>query len=269
MTLKDMVDSLQLSETAARFLLAMFRARMNVLLAGPQEAGHVTLLNALLAHVRAGDRVVTCELSRVLYVPTPAHQLMIVARPSAMETEETKNEELVLRGLRQVANGWMILPHLNTGAVVSLLKGISTPRSGVWVAIDTASSGHLFDADAAGRDISWRTKLRDLAATRRGFSQESYQQVVTAFTRKIDYVVELGLVYHNGRFLPRLLEISEVLRSNSSAITTQPIFQLCLDRSSQPQAIEAQALHTQNRPVQLAALEEAGCDLDLLKQSWN
>src|SRR4051794_34130485 len=65
-SLDELVALGTLTSQAARFLEAAAASGLNVLVSGGTQAGKTTLLNCLCAAVPARERVITCEMSRVV-----------------------------------------------------------------------------------------------------------------------------------------------------------------------------------------------------------
>ncbi len=89
-----------LTAEAARFLEAAVRAGRSILVAGATQAGKTTLLGALLAAVRPGERIVTVEETFELALDAPDWVAMQCRQPSLEGTGEVTLRRLVKEALR-------------------------------------------------------------------------------------------------------------------------------------------------------------------------
>lgn len=85
---------------AADFLAAAMRAGVNVLVSGATQAGKTTLLNALLAAGRPGERVVTVEETFELNLPCRDVVAMQCRQPSLEGTGDVTLRRLIKEALR-------------------------------------------------------------------------------------------------------------------------------------------------------------------------
>ena len=100
MTLDALVAHGSLPRQAADFLRAAMLSGVNVLVSGATQAGKTTLLNALLAAGRPGDRVITVEETFELQLPGRDGVAMQCRQPSLEGTGEITLRRLIKEALR-------------------------------------------------------------------------------------------------------------------------------------------------------------------------
>ena len=97
---RHLVERGALSQQAAQFLRQSVVAGCNILVSGPTHAGKTTLLNALIAAVRPGERVVTVEETFELDPPVDDIVGLQCRQPSLEGTGEISLRRLVKESLR-------------------------------------------------------------------------------------------------------------------------------------------------------------------------
>lgn len=98
--LDDLVALGSLTPAAARFLAASVAAGLNILVAGPTQAGKTTMLNALAGSIPPRERVITCEEVFELRIPHRDIVAMQCRQPSLEGTGEITLRRLVKEALR-------------------------------------------------------------------------------------------------------------------------------------------------------------------------
>ena len=98
--LTDLVEAGSLTQQAAEFLRMCVLARQNIIVAGATQAGKTTMLNALLASTRTGDRIVTVEETFELNFDAPDVVAMQCRQASVEGTGEITLRRLIKEALR-------------------------------------------------------------------------------------------------------------------------------------------------------------------------
>lgn len=98
---QDLVELGSLTEQAGAFLAAAVVSGLNIVVAGGTQAGKTTMLNALLGEVPGRERIITCEETFELQVPTHPDWVGMQTRQASLEgTGEVTLRNLVKEALR-------------------------------------------------------------------------------------------------------------------------------------------------------------------------
>ena len=98
---QDIVALGSISEQAGAFLAAAVVSGLNIVVAGGTQAGKTTMLNALLGEVPGRERIITCEETFELQVPTHPDWVGMQTRQASLEgTGEVTLRNLVKEALR-------------------------------------------------------------------------------------------------------------------------------------------------------------------------
>jgi pilus assembly protein CpaF len=213
-TLAELVELGFLSEQGADFLAACVRAGKNIVVAGRVSAGKTTLINALGRAVPGTERVVVCESSAELHLPTVlANCVGYEARPASADgLTAISLEDLVADALRMNPDR-IIVGECRGPETMAMLWAFATGHSGL-TSVHGESAEHAL------------TNLARFALTS-GARIESEQA--------LDWLREIDLVVHcdrprsfdsgERRFLPRRIdEIVEVAGIEGRRMTLNPLF---------------------------------------------
>lgn len=98
---QDLVTLGAVSEQAGAFLSAAAISGLNIVVAGGTQAGKTTLLNALLGEIPGRERIITCEETFELQIPTHPDWVGMQTRQASLEgTGEVSLRNLVREALR-------------------------------------------------------------------------------------------------------------------------------------------------------------------------
>lgn len=98
---QDLVELGSITEQAGSFLSAAVISGLNIVVAGGTQAGKTTMLNALLGEVPGRERIITCEETFELQVPTHPDWVGMQTRQASLEgTGEVTLRNLVKEALR-------------------------------------------------------------------------------------------------------------------------------------------------------------------------
>jgi pilus assembly protein CpaF len=213
-TLDELVELEFLSEQAADFLRACVRAGKNIVVAGRVSAGKTTLVNALGDAVPGTERVVVCESSAELHLPTVLPNCVgYEARPASADgLKAVTLEDLVADALRMNPDR-IIVGECRGPETMAMLWAFATGHAGM-TSVHGESAEHAL------------TNLARFALTS-GARIEGEQAL--DWLREIDLVVHCDRPrsYDTGerRFLPRRIDnIAEVAGVEGRRITLNPLF---------------------------------------------
>lgn len=212
--LSELVELEFLSEQAADFLAACVRAGKNIVVAGPVSAGKTTLINALGRAILGTDRVVVCESSAELQLPSVLPNCVgYEARPASADGLKAETlEDLVADALRMNPRR-IIVGECRGPETMAMLWGIATGHPGI-TSVHGESAEHAL------------TNLARFALT---------SQARIEADQALDWIREIDLVVHCDRprsfdtaerhFLPRRIDqIIEVAGIEGRRMTLNPLF---------------------------------------------
>lgn len=129
-SLPALVERGALSQQAAQFLRQAVIAGCNILVSGPTHAGKTTMLNALLASVRPGERVVTVEETFELDPPVDDIVALQCRQPSLEGTGEISLRRLVKESLRMRPDR-LVVGEVREAEALDLLVALNCGVSGM------------------------------------------------------------------------------------------------------------------------------------------
>lgn len=129
-SLAALVEGGALSHQAAAFLAQSVVAGCNILVSGPTHAGKTTLLNALIAAVRPGERVVTVEETFELDPPVDDLVGLQCRQPSLEGTGEITLRRLVKESLRMRPDR-LVVGEVREAEALDLLVALNCGVSGM------------------------------------------------------------------------------------------------------------------------------------------
>lgn len=214
-TLTELVDLDFLSKQAADFLTACVRAGKNIVVAGRVSAGKTTLINALGHAIPGTERVVICESSAELQLPSVLSNCVgYEARPASADgLAAVTLENLVADALRMNPDR-IIVGECRGPETMATLWAFATGHAGM-TSVHGESAEHAL------------TNLARFALTTSGARVEGDQAL--EWLRDIDVVVHCDRPrsYDSGErhFLPRRIDnIVEVVGVEGKRITLNPLF---------------------------------------------
>lgn len=214
-TLAELVELDFLSDQAAAFLTACVRAGKNIIVAGRVSSGKTTLLNALGRAIPGSERIVVCESSAELQLPTILPNCVgYEARPASPDgLPAVTLEDLVSDALRMNPDR-ILVGECRGPETMAMLWAFATGHAGM-------TSVHGETAEHA---------LRNLVR----FALTSGARIDTE--QALDWLREIDLVVHcdrprsfdggERRFLPRRIDqIAEVAGVEGTRLTLNPLFE--------------------------------------------
>ncbi len=129
LTLEKLVEFGAATPSCAKLIMAIGRARVNVLVSGGTGSGKTTMLNCLTRYIEAGERVITCEDACELQLQQP-HVVRLETRPANLEgVGEVTMRDLVKNCLRMRPER-IIVGEVRGPEAFDLLSAMNTGHDG-------------------------------------------------------------------------------------------------------------------------------------------
>jgi pilus assembly protein CpaF len=205
-TLADLAAFGTLTPTAATFLGACVRGKVNVLISGGTGSGKTTLLNALSAFVPGNERIVTIEDAAELQLQQ-RHVVALESRPPNIEGEgEVRIRELVRNALRMRPDR-IIVGEVRGGETLDMLQAMNTGHEGSLTTVHANTP----------RDAVHRLEMLVLMGGVELPVRAIREQIASAF----DLIVHLVRLVDGSR---RINRITEVAGLEGDVVTLQDLF---------------------------------------------
>jgi pilus assembly protein CpaF len=205
-TMNDLITFGTVSASAAQFLSACVKGKLNVLISGGTGTGKTTTLNALSAFVPNDERIVTIEDAAELQLQQD-HVITLESRPPNIEGQgEIRIRELVRNALRMRPDR-IIVGEVRGAETLDMLQAMNTGHEGSLTTIHANSP----------RDALSRLETLVLTAGVDLPLRAIREQIASAF----DLLVQISRLVDGSR---RITHVTEVLRMESDVVTLQDIF---------------------------------------------
>jgi pilus assembly protein CpaF len=205
-TLADLAAFGSLTPTAATFLGACVRGKVNVLVSGGTGSGKTTLLNALSAFVPGNERIVTIEDAAELQLQQ-RHVVALESRPPNVEGEgEVRIRELVRNALRMRPDR-IIVGEVRGAETLDMLQAMNTGHEGSLTTIHANTP----------RDAVHRLEMLVLMGGVELPVRAIREQIASAF----DLIVHLVRLVDGSR---RVSRVTEVAGLEGDVVTLQDLF---------------------------------------------
>jgi pilus assembly protein CpaF len=205
-TLADLAAFGSLTPTAATFLGACVRGKVNVLISGGTGSGKTTLLNALSAFVPGNERIVTIEDAAELQLQQ-RHVVALESRPPNVEGEgEVRIRELVRNALRMRPDR-IIVGEVRGAETLDMLQAMNTGHEGSLTTIHANTP----------RDAVHRLEMLVLMGGVELPVRAIREQIASAF----DLIVHLVRLVDGSR---RVSRVTEVAGLEGDVVTLQDLF---------------------------------------------
>src|SRR5579872_3515967 len=226
------------------FLLAVVRARLNILVCGGTGSGKTTMLNCLSAFVPEDERIVTIEDSAELSLQQP-HVVRLETRPSNLEGRgEVTQRDLVKNCLRMRPDR-IVVGEVRGAEVFDMLQAMSTGHDGSIATIHANSP-----RECLGR-LEMMMLLSGVSIPQRAMRQ----QIASA----INIIVHVSRLSDGSR---RMMKISEVTGMEGEAIMMQDLFEFVQTQTDASGKVLGHYRPTGIRSAYAQRIERAGYKLD-------
>jgi pilus assembly protein CpaF len=226
------------------FLMAVVRARLNMLVCGGTGSGKTTMLNCLSAFVPEDERIVTIEDSAELSLQQP-HVVRLETRPANMEGKgEVTQRDLVKNCLRMRPDR-IVVGEVRGAEVFDMLQAMSTGHDGSIATIHANSP----------RECLGRLEMMMLLS---GFPipQRAMRQQVAA---AVNIIVHVSRLSDGTR---KVMKISEISGMEGEMIMMQDLYEFARTDTAANGTILGQYRPTGIRSAYAHRLEIAGYKTD-------
>ena len=193
-------------EPVAEVLMAIVKARRNVLISGGTGSGKTTMLNAMSASIDHRERIVTIEDSAELQMQQE-HVVRLETRPPNIEGRgEVGQRDLVKNALRMRPDR-IIVGEVRAGEAFDMLQAMNTGHDGSMTTVHANSPRDALSRieqmiGMSGIDIPARSARAQIASA-------------------INVVIQLGRLSDGRR---KLLSLAELTGMEGDVVTMQEIF---------------------------------------------
>ncbi|MDB5107540.1 MAG: type secretion system protein, partial [Candidatus Binatus sp.] len=235
-----LVEKDTLTWDLVEFLLAVVRARLNVIVCGGTGSGKTTMLNCLSAFVPVDERIVTIEDSAELSLQQP-HVVRLETRPANLEGKgEVTQRDLVKNTLRMRPDR-IVVGEVRGAEVFDMLQAMSTGHDGSIATIHANSP-----RECLGR-LEMMMLLSGVAIPQRAMRQ----QIASA----LNIVVHVARMSDGSR---KVLKVSELSGMEGEMIMMQDLFEFVRTETGATGKINGSFQSTGIRSTYTQRLEIAG-----------
>jgi pilus assembly protein CpaF len=207
-TLENMAETENISQSLADFLKVCGRCRMNVIISGGTGSGKTTLLNAISQHIDPHERIVTIEDAAELRLQQP-HVVRLETRPYSfgMERDEEVNMRDLVRNALRMRPDRILVGEVRGAEAFDMLQAMNTGHEGSFT---TVHANHPRDALARLENMvnMANMNLPPLAIR---------QQISSA----VHFIIQISRMRDGVR---RVTYVSELVGMEGEVITMQDIF---------------------------------------------
>ena len=205
-SMERLVEIGSVPEPVAEVLMAVVKARRNVLISGGTGSGKTTMLNAMSAFIDGRERIVTIEDSAELQLQQN-HVVRLETRPRNIEGKgEISQRDLVKNALRMRPDR-IIVGEVRAGEAFDMLQAMNTGHDGSMTPVHANSARDALSRveqmiGMSGIDIPIRSARAQIASA-------------------INVVIQVGRLSDGRR---KLLSLSELTGMEGDVVTMQDIF---------------------------------------------
>ena len=205
-SMERLVEIGSVPEPVAEVLMAVVKARRNVLISGGTGSGKTTMLNAMSAFIDGRERIVTIEDSAELQLQQN-HVVRLETRPRNIEGKgEISQRDLVKNALRMRPDR-IIVGEVRAGEAFDMVQAMNTGHDGSMTTVHANTARDSLSRveqmiGMSGIDIPIRSARAQIASA-------------------INVVIQVGRLSDGRR---KLLSLSELTGMEGDVVTMQDIF---------------------------------------------
>ncbi len=235
-----LVEKDSLTWEVVEFLLAVVRARLNVLVCGGTGSGKTTLLNCMSAFIPEDERIVTIEDSAELSLQQP-HVVRLETRPPNIEGKGEVTQRDLVRNTLRMRPDRIIVGEVRGAEVFDMLQAMSTGHDGSIATIHANSA-----RECLGR-LEMMMMLSGVSIPQRAMRQQ--------IASSLNLIVHVARLSDGSR---KVMKISEISGMEGEMIMMQDLWEFARTDTSDEGRITGHFRSTGIRSVYSHRLEVAG-----------
>lgn len=230
LTLDKLVEFGAMTPACAKVIMAIGRARLNVLVSGGTGSGKTTMLNCLTRYIDKGERIITCEDACELQLQQP-HVVRLETRPANLEgVGEVTMRELVKNCLRMRPER-IIVGEVRGPEAFDLLQAMNTGHDG---SMGTVHANNPREAISRMENMIAMAGLNISAKAVR-------EQIASA----VNVIIQVQRLRDGSR---KVTHVTEVIGMEGDVVTLQDLFVLDIDGEDEFGRLRATQKFTGLRP---------------------
>lgn len=230
LTLDKLVEFGAMTPACAKVIMAIGRARLNVLVSGGTGSGKTTMLNCLTRYIDKGERIITCEDACELQLQQP-HVVRLETRPANLEgVGEVTMRELVKNCLRMRPER-IIVGEVRGPEAFDLLQAMNTGHDG---SMGTVHANNPREAVSRMENMIAMAGLNISAKAVR-------EQIASA----VNVIIQVQRLRDGSR---KVTHVTEVIGMEGDVVTLQDLFVLDIDGEDEFGRLNATQKFTGLRP---------------------
>jgi len=242
--ISGLVEKDSLTWEVVEFLLAVVRARLNVIVAGGTGSGKTTMLNCLSAFVPEDERIVTIEDSAELSLQQP-HVVRLETRPANLEGKGEITQRDLVRNCLRMRPDRIVVGEVRGAEVLDMLQAMSTGHDGSIATIHANST-----RECLGR-LEMMMLLSGVSIPQRAMRQ----QIASA----VNLILHISRLSDGTR---KVMKVSEVTGMEGEMIMMQDLYEYVRGDIRADGKLSGQLRSTGVRSHYAARLEAAGYKSD-------
>ncbi|HVA81314.1 MAG TPA: ATPase, T2SS/T4P/T4SS family, partial [Candidatus Binataceae bacterium] len=205
--ISGLVEKDSITWEVVEFMLAVVRARLNVIVAGGTGSGKTTMLNCLSAFVPEDERIVTIEDSAELSLQQP-HVVRLETRPANLEGKGEITQRDLVRNCLRMRPDRIVVGEVRGAEVLDMLQAMSTGHDGSIATIHANST-----RECLGR-LEMMMLLSGVSIPQRAMRQ----QIASA----VNLIVHISRLSDGTR---KVMKVSEVTGMEGDMIMMQDLYE--------------------------------------------
>jgi pilus assembly protein CpaF len=238
--ISGLVEKESITWEVVEFLLAVVRARLNVIVAGGTGSGKTTMLNCLSAFVPEDERIVTIEDSAELSLQQP-HVVRLESRPANLEGKGEITQRDLVRNCLRMRPDRIVVGEVRGAEVLDMLQAMSTGHDGSIATIHANST-----RECLGR-LEMMMLLSGISIPQRAMRQ----QIGSA----VNLIIHISRLSDGSR---KVMKVSEITGMEGDMIMMQDLYEYVRGEPRADGKIVGQLRSTGVRSYYAARLEAVG-----------
>ncbi|HET9578306.1 MAG TPA: CpaF family protein [Usitatibacter sp.] len=205
-TMDDLVSKKSLAPFMADVLMALVRARLNILISGGTGTGKTTLLNVISGAIPPQERIITIEDAAELQLQQP-HVVRLETRPPNIEGKGEVTQRALVRNTLRMRPDRIIVGEVRGPEVLDMLQAMNTGHEGSMTTLHANSP----------RDALTRLEHMLAMAGVQAPPRTLRQQIGSA----LSVIIQLARLSDGVR---RVVSVQEITGMEGEVVTMQEIF---------------------------------------------